>query len=165
MIFLKTAEYSTERAYSEEKSSIYLSFSQLAVKILWDVDYDMSNNYSSVVFHASLSLVDSIQSNWFLLQIWIINLKIHIYIYIVIATKVFDLSIVSFVCCSDIKDAVNWLIWDEISSQAIISCNTIAQLMFSLSTSDNEDFFILTQYTLRCIARLLMLISEKLVLL
>ena len=60
MIFLKTAEYSTGRAYSEEKPSIYLSFPQLAVKILQDVGYDMSDNYSSVVFHAPLSLADSI---------------------------------------------------------------------------------------------------------
>ncbi len=34
MIFLKTAEYSTGRAYSGEKPSIYLSFPQLAVKTL-----------------------------------------------------------------------------------------------------------------------------------
>lgn len=165
MIFLKTAEYSTGRAYSEEKPSIYLSFPQLAVKILWDVGYDMSDNYSSVVFHAPLSLADSIQSNWSLLRTWMANLKIHIYIYIVVATKVFDLSIVSFVCCSDIRGAADWLVWGEIPSQAIISCNTIAQLVSSLSTSDNEGFFILTQYTLRRIARSLVLISEKLVLL
>ncbi len=93
------------------------------------------------------------------------NLKIHIYIYIVVATKVFDLSIVSFVCCSGIRGAADWLVWGEIPSQAIISCNTIAQLVSSLSTSDNEGFFILTQYALRRIARSLVLISEKLVLL
>jgi len=39
------------------------------------------------------------------------------------------------------RGAADWLMWGEISGQVIICCTTIARVMFTLSTSENEESF------------------------
>ncbi len=39
------------------------------------------------------------------------------------------------------RGAADWLMWNEISDQAIICCTTIVHVMFTLSTSENEESF------------------------